>query len=266
MPFDDRFVQLRKHPRHPPHDRRSSAPLALRLRRPPARRTRHRSRPLARHARREVGRLMHAGQRKQAERWVRKLAEGSFAPNAGRPHCRDRCRPLSAIRAARDRLSEIAWLTGAPSSKLSATIPAFCSAVQERRRPAPVKISSRRARAASLDLSLRSEIDMCRSPQSPRLSPRQKRCSQHTAYEESLLAARRTDGKHERRRERRDDGIDPARSPRPRRHGTDCRTRHSRHKVDAVSPQGRDPTQPPLFKPHARGMWRKVAAARPAPL
>ena len=245
---------------------RSSAPLALRLRRPPARRTRHRSRPLARHARREVGRLMHAGQRKQAERWVRKLAEGSFAPNAGRPHCRDRCRPLSAIRAARDRLSEIAWLTGAPSSKLSATIPAFCSAVQERRRPAPVKISSRRARAASLDLSLRSEIDMCRSPQSPRLSPRQKRCSQHTAYEESLLAARRTDGKHERRRERRDDGIDPARSPRPRRHGTDCRTRHSRHKVDAVSPQGRDPTQPPLFKPHARGMWRKVAAARPAPL
>ena len=28
---------------------------------------------VARHARREVGRLMHAGQRKQAERWVRKL-------------------------------------------------------------------------------------------------------------------------------------------------------------------------------------------------
>ena len=29
---------------------------------------------VARHARREVGRLMHAGQRKQAERWVRKLS------------------------------------------------------------------------------------------------------------------------------------------------------------------------------------------------
>ncbi len=28
---------------------------------------------VARHARREVGRLMHAGQPRQAERWVRKL-------------------------------------------------------------------------------------------------------------------------------------------------------------------------------------------------
>ncbi len=51
------------------------------------------------------------------------------------------------------------------------TIAAFSRALQLRRRPAPVKISTRRAGASPSDTCLRSEIDMCRSPLSPRLSP-----------------------------------------------------------------------------------------------
>ena len=42
-------------------------------------------------------------------------------------------------------------------------------------RPAPVRISSRRAGPPVLDISLRSEIDTCRSLHTPRLSPRRQR-------------------------------------------------------------------------------------------
>jgi hypothetical protein len=49
------------------------------------------------------------------------------------------------------------------SVQLSATIAAFCSAVETHRRPAPVKISSRCAGRETFDPSIRSEIDTCRS-------------------------------------------------------------------------------------------------------
>lgn len=52
------------------------------------------------------------------------------------------------------------------------TIAAFCSAVQTRRRAAPMKISSRCARSRgreTFDTSLRSEIDTCRSLHTPLL-------------------------------------------------------------------------------------------------
>lgn len=52
-------------------------------------------------------------------------------------------------------------------------------------RPAPVRISSRRAGPPVLDISLRSEIDRCRSLHTPPLSPRRqrgRRWSRHNAY------------------------------------------------------------------------------------
>lgn len=53
--------------------------------------------------------------------------------------------------------------TVVPSAWLSATICAFCSAVHERRRPAPVNTSSRRT-GSVLDLSKSSVSDMCLTP------------------------------------------------------------------------------------------------------
>ena len=87
--------------------------------------------------------------------------------SASRRACRRQANTCCGVRPWRRAI----WLTGAPSSKLSATIAAFCSAIQARRRPAPVKISSRCAGRETFDTSLRSEIDTCRSPHTPRLSP-----------------------------------------------------------------------------------------------
>ena len=89
------------------------------------------------------------------------------------------------------------WQARTPSSKLSATIDAFSPAFQLRRRPAPVKISTRRAGASPSDTCLRSEIDMCRSPLPPRLSPprpRRKRWDQNSA----LMSAVNPSGKRDR--------------------------------------------------------------------
>ncbi len=61
--------------------------------------------------------------------------------------------------------------TLAPSARLSATMAAFRSALHVLRRPAPVKTSIRRVGArSSSDMCLCSEIGMCRSPLSLRLS------------------------------------------------------------------------------------------------
>ncbi len=54
-------------------------------------------------------------------------------------------------------------LTVAPSAQLSATICAFCSIVQERRHPVPVKTSNRQTGSA-LDISISSVSDMCSTP------------------------------------------------------------------------------------------------------
>ena len=54
-----------------------------------------------------------------------------------------------------------------------------------RRRPEPVKTSNRRTGSRSLDLSVNSEIVICRSPHRPRtssLTARSERCRQNTAY------------------------------------------------------------------------------------
>ena len=74
--------------------------------------------------------------------------------SASRRACRRQANTCCGVRPWRRAI----WLTGAPSSKLSATIAAFCSAIQARRRPAPVKISSRCAGRETFDTSLRSEI------------------------------------------------------------------------------------------------------------
>src|SRR5712671_5775671 len=50
-----------------------------------------------------------------------------------------------------------------PLPQLSVTICAFCSVVQERRRPAPVKTPSRRT-CSALDISISSVFDMCPTP------------------------------------------------------------------------------------------------------
>jgi transposase len=70
-------------------------------------------------------------------------------------------------------------------TRVSATIFALSSSDQSRRRPVPVKTSNRRTGLSSLDLSLSSEIVMCRSPlglQTSALRVLQQRCQRDSAY------------------------------------------------------------------------------------
>ena len=63
---------------------------------------------------------------------------------AGASTCSDYARVYDASRLSNEAGADSDCGTvPTPSSKLYATIAAFCSAVQARRRPAPVKISSR---------------------------------------------------------------------------------------------------------------------------
>ncbi len=90
-----------------------------------------------------------------------------ISSSASRPAWRRQATNCCCVRLWR----RATWLTWALPSKLSPTIAAPSAQPSKRRRPAPVKMSSRRARPAVLDTSLRSEIDTCRSPKRPEYAP-----------------------------------------------------------------------------------------------
>ena len=108
---------------------------------------------------------------------------------AGSRACRRHVKSCCGVNPCR----RATWQAVAPSTKLSATIDAFSSGVQERRRPAPVNTSSRCAGLKTSDTCLWSEIDMCRSSHQGSdypISHRQKtRWDQSSAYDQAMAAS-----------------------------------------------------------------------------